>query len=783
MLKQEAADRRALHEERIEADLVVVGGGLAGVCCAITAARAGLRVALVQDRPVLGGNASSEVRLWILGATSHLGNNNRWAREGGVVDEILVENLYRNPEGNPVLLDALLLEWAAREPRLRLLLNTAVFAVDKTDAEPDRIAAVHAYCSQNETRYTLAAPLFCDASGDGVVGYLAGAAFRMGAERPEEFGERFAPPGDYQGKLGHSIFFYSRDTGRPVEFVPPAFALRDITRIPRHRSLKLSDSGCRLWWLEYGGALDTVHDTEAIKWELWRIAYGVWNHIKNSGEFPEAQNLTLDWVGVIPGKRESRRFEGDAMLIQQDIVEQRQPPDAVSYGGWAIDVHPTAGVYSERDGCMQWHARGVYPLPYRCLYSRNVANLFLAGRIISASHVAFASARVMATCAHGGQAVGLAAAFCARADCLPRALTEPARMRALQTALQRSGQFIPHVAFEDPEDLAPAAEITASSEYALSGFAANDGWLGLDDAVALLVPADAGPLPPVTFRCRAAEPTAVEARLYASSRRGNYTPDVTLASRTVRLRGGDPEAVVVAFDVALAEPGYVFIALLPTPGVDVALSDERVTGALTVSHSFHDSVARASTQRPPPEYGVDTFEFWLPGRRPTSRNLAFSASRPLHVFRAGDAAGGQARPFITPNAWVARADDPRPRLSLRWPEPVRVRSMILFFDADHDHPMESVLMGHPERVMPFCVRHYRIVTSDGRVLHEVTDNHQARNEITLAEAVDTDALHLEIHTTHGAPAALFRWCVYSDVEAEWKDSRGEQAEVRSQESA
>jgi hypothetical protein len=767
MLKQEPADRRALHEERIDADLVVVGGGLAGVCCAITAARAGIRVALVQDRPVLGGNASSEVRLWILGATSHMGNNNRWAREGGVIDELLVENLHRNPEGNPVLVDALLLEWAAREPRLRLLLNTAVFAVDKDPAAPDRIAAVHAYCSQNETRYTLAAPLFCDASGDGVVGHLAGAAYRMGVEDPAEFGEGFAPPPDYRGKLGHSLYFYSRDTGRPVDFVPPDFALKDITRIPRYRSLKMSDSGCRLWWLEYGGELDTVHDTEAIKWELWRIAYGVWNHIKNSGDVPEARNLTLEWVGMIPGKRESRRFEGDAMLIQQDIIEQRQPPDAVSYGGWAIDVHPTAGVYSEHDGCMQWHARGVYPIPYRCLYSRNVDNLFLAGRIISASHVAFASARVMATCAHGGQAVGMAAALCARDGGLPRTLTEPARMRGLQTALQRTGQFIPHVAFEDPEDLAPAAEISASSEYALTGFAADDGWRRLDDAVALLVPVAAGPLPPVTFHCRTAAPATVEARLYASARRGNTTPDVTLATGMLRLGGGGrPEEATVVFDHAPAAPGYVFIALLPHPAVEVALSDERVSGVLTVSHSFHDGVARASTQRPPPEYGVDTFEFWLPGRRPNGRNLAFSAPRPLHVFRAGDAAGGQARPFITPNAWVARADDPSPRLSLRWPRPVSVRSMILFFDTDHDHPMETVLMGHPERVMPFCVRHYRIVTADGRVLHEATDNHQARNEITLADPVVTDALHLEIHSTHGAPAALFRWCVYSDDPAE-----------------
>jgi hypothetical protein len=195
VIRETGTDRRALREERIGADLVVVGGGLAGTCAAITAARAGIRVVLVQDRPVLGGNASSEVRLWILGATSHMGNNNRWSREGGVIDEILVENMHRNPEGNPLVLDSIVLEKAVEEPNITLLLNTAAHDVEKSD--PDTIAAVRAFCSQNSTAYHLSAPLFCDASGDGVLGFLAGAAFRMGAESRDEFGEGFAPDAAY----------------------------------------------------------------------------------------------------------------------------------------------------------------------------------------------------------------------------------------------------------------------------------------------------------------------------------------------------------------------------------------------------------------------------------------------------------------------------------------------------------------------------------------------------------------------------------------------------------
>ena len=167
-----------INEEKILVDFAVVGGGLAGVCAAVMAARQGLKVALVQDRPVLGGNASSEVRLWSLGATSHMGNNNRWAREGGLVDEILVENMYRNREGNPVIFDTVLLDLVTREPNIRLLLNTAVYEVEKADAET--ISSVTAFCSQNSTRYVVIAPYFCDASGDGIVGFQSGAAFRMG---------------------------------------------------------------------------------------------------------------------------------------------------------------------------------------------------------------------------------------------------------------------------------------------------------------------------------------------------------------------------------------------------------------------------------------------------------------------------------------------------------------------------------------------------------------------------------------------------------------------------
>ncbi len=747
-------EQRTPRTETIVCDLVIVGGGMAGTCCAITAARAGLRVTLIQDRSVLGGNASSEVRLWILGATSHMGNNNRWSREGGVIDEILVENLYRNPEGNPLIFDTILLEKAISEPGIRLLLNTVMVEAAKSD--PDTIASVRAFCSQNSTRYDVSAPLFCDASGDGILGFVSGAAFRMGAESTDEFGELLAPSHEYGELLGHSLYFYSKDTGRPVKFIPPSFALDDITQIPRFRSFNAREYGCRLWWIEYGGRLDTVHDTEKIKWELWKIVYGVWNYIKNSGEFPEAETLTLEWVGYIPGKRESRRFEGDYMLRQQDLIEQRLHPDAVSFGGWALDLHPADGVYSEKPGCNQWHSRGVYQIPYRCFYSRNIKNLFLAGRIFSASHVAFSSTRVQATLSEAAQAVGMAAALCIRENLRPADLAQSPHIEQLQRNLLRSGQVIPAVRLDDPDDLARRATITASSTLHLGVLPGDGSTQALDNSVAQLLPVQPGPMPHVTFTVDVSAPTDLQLELRTSDRPDNYTPDVILGRHTVTLQPGQNQAITATFNVEIDAARYVFVCLMKNPAVAVHTTPWRVSGVVSVSNTQNPSVSNFGAQKPEHNIGVELFEFWVPLRRPQGRNLAVRIDPPLAAFGPANIVNGWARPTTGPNAWVAALDDPAPCLTLTWDQAQTIQRIELAFDTDFDHPMESVLMGHPERVMPFCVKRYTIRDAAGRVLAASEDNHQTRNVIILDEPVHTTQLQIEIAETHGdAPAALF----------------------------
>jgi hypothetical protein len=753
MLIEAPTDKRSLKLVEIDAALVVVGGGLSGVCAAISAAREGLKVVLVQDRPVLGGNASSEVRLWVLGATSHLGNNNRWSREGGVINEIMEENLYRNRQGNAMIFDTILLEKCILEPNLTLLLNTAAFEVEKSDA--DTISAVHAFCSQNSTRYLLNAPLFCDASGDGILGFMSGAAFRMGAEAKEEFDEAFAPDAAYGQLLGHSMYFYSKDVGTPVKFVPPSWALDDITKIPRYRQFSTNMQGCNFWWLEYGGRLDTVHQTEDIKWELWRVIYGVWNYFKNSGNFPEAETMNLEWVGTIPGKRESRRFEGDYMIRQQDLVGQTAFEDVFVHGGWAVDLHPADGVYSEKSGCTQWHSKGVYGIPYRCHYSKNITNLFLAGRIISATHVAFGSTRVMATCAAGGQAVGTAAALCHERGLTPRDLSTGDGLRDLQLRLDRSGQFLPGREIVDPADLATSATVTASSELKLSEIPANNDWLKLESGWAMLLPLVEGVCPAFGFQVATEAPAKLRVELRRSNKPANFTPDETLEVLELDLPAGE-SSPQIRFTQPIDRSGYYFVQLCENPAIRARLSDQRLTGVVSVTNAFNKAVATSSVQSPPDGIGIDTFEFWLPKRRPAGHNLALTIDPPLEGFSSTQITHGPARPTTAPNAWVADPSDPQPELQLAWPEPMGVRRIIIEFDPDWDHPMESVLMTHPEETVPFLVRDFDVLDDAGSVLLEIRGNHSARFEHVFENTLITSKLRLRIHATHGTPAAVFR---------------------------
>ncbi len=455
---------RALKEQY---DIAVIGGGMSGICAALAAARMGAKTVLLQDRSVLGGNASSEIRMHIAGATRHGQRPN--LRETGIIEEILLENKYRNPEHSYGMFDALLWEKVKYQENLSLYLNTVA---DNVEVQEQRIRSVSAYQTTTETRLEVSAEQFIDCTGDGLISYLAGAEYMFGREGKETFHEPNAVEKPDTVTMGNSIQFRSLDAGRPVPFERPSWAY-DYSGAEWASRISWVEITSGYWWLELGGTeWNVIDDAELTRDEMLKIIFGIWDYIKNhSNRKQEAANLYLDWVSFLPAKRESRRILGDYVLKEQDVLENRIFEDAIAYGGWHLDSHRPEGFYAfinntPCNGDQAVAFEGIYTIPYRSIYARGIQNLFLGGRIISASHRAFSSTRVMATCAVEAQAAGVAAVLACR-DHLSAAENRK-NICLLQQELLKQGCYIPGFRNEDEKDLARIAKISADSS--LSGY-------------------------------------------------------------------------------------------------------------------------------------------------------------------------------------------------------------------------------------------------------------------------------------------------------------------------
>ncbi|MDZ8117057.1 FAD-dependent oxidoreductase [Pontiella agarivorans] len=461
------------RKETLTFDVAVLGGGIAGICAAVSAARNGAKTVLVQDRPVLGGNASSEMRVHLNGVT-HLKPDNRAERETGVIEELLLHNRFNNKQESWPVWDHLLYDFVISEPNLELILNTQA-----TEAVMNGSTIVAAKCWQltTETQITIRAAQFIDCSGDGLLAATAGALYRSGREGKKEFGERYAPDEPDGWQMGATLLMHSEDMGKPMPFQAPSWAIPyEAEKSHPKRKFKGFQNG--IWWMEVGSDGDIIGEQEEIRHKLMCYAYGVWDYIKNSGKVPEAENHALTWVQSLPGKRESRRFIGDYILHEGDLLNHTHFEDAVGYGGWSLDEHNPGGIENlkEPPSYFHEHFHKVYEIPYRSLYSKNITNLSFAGRNISQTHIALSSTRLMATCATMGMAVGTAAALCIQKKCNPRDIATR-HINELQEQLLRDDAFIPHRPANDSRDLARKADLIAASS-SVSGDAKllTDGW-------------------------------------------------------------------------------------------------------------------------------------------------------------------------------------------------------------------------------------------------------------------------------------------------------------------
>lgn len=769
-----------------EYQFVVVGGGLAGICAAVTAARMGIRTALVQDRPVLGGNASSEIRVPPVGANQC---NFAYSRETGLVEELFLNNLLRNPSWNPEGWNLELETLVRSEPNLDLYLNTAACHLETADAgtDPDggpqqSIVSVKAYCSMAETWYVFRAPFFADCSGDGILGSLSGARYRYGVEARAEFDEPMCPESPTRETMGMSLQLRARDAGRPMPFVKPAWI--DLTLeegdFGPYRPVNehfFPDTG-GFWWLEWGGELDTVHDTLHIKDEVQRITLAVWDYLKNRSPLSERLvTYELDWMGAVPGKRESRRFEGDHILTMGDVDGQVAFPDAVAYGGWGFDHHPPGGFHDKENPSTHRYLRGPHNIPLRSLYSRNVTNLFLAGRNISATHYALSSTRVMLTCAQLGEAVGAAAAHAARACRASRELLRPSLTSAVQADLLRADHHIHAHPASFPDDIANQAAVTASSTFAFEAVAVSWGTETLTGPRMQLLAITSNRVEGIRLHVDVGRTAELAYHFHQGPDNASTYPDDRLMTGRIALSAGEGQQVFLPIDCEITRPGWHFLIFDENPAVRLHVV-ESPPGSLRYYPRPEDPIRPnpfstwtlrslpIGQQRATDADGASVLApQWSEHalrRREYSHFLGFAyacevvPAQPLHA--PGNVVNAHSRPTNLPNLWVsAPSDFQRPEwISLEWPTSRDITGVQVLFDsALHFHFGQS-WQGYPVRAIPTLVKDYRIIATLGdgtpRTVVDVRDNHlrNRRHELRLD---GVNALRLECLSTHGVERA------------------------------
>lgn len=443
-------------------DFVVVGAGPGGVPAAISAARAGLKTALINSRSHLGGNSSDEGTIGYDGAACH----NPGMAETGIANEI--KNIKWH---NDITWQKALEMLAENEPNLTVFNNTLCI---NANVKNDKI--VSAVCIDTITlvKTEFFATVFADCSGDGWLGYFSGAKYRVGREAFAETGEELAPINPDTLTMSGCICgitkdglkkrsFYAEDAGKPVDFTLPDFAIK----LPEGEKLcrTAEQTNIAEWWLENSNDYDDLFEAEYARDSLVRLALGYFDWLKNSNATKDKmRNYELKELALYNSKRENRRIIGDYILTQNDCIEKTKFDDAVSYSGWAIDLHHPKGIFSGAEGVFYKNiAVGITEIPYRCLYSKNIGNLFVASRCASFTHIALGTTRVESTLATLGQVVGTAAWFCVKNEMTPREVGE-SYITQLKQRLLKDDLTVPRTVNEDNEDLARNATVTATAK-------------------------------------------------------------------------------------------------------------------------------------------------------------------------------------------------------------------------------------------------------------------------------------------------------------------------------
>ena len=714
-----------------EFDVIVVGAGTGGCPAAIAAARTGAKTALIQNRPVLGGNASVECGVPMNGAASHHPN----ARETGIPEDVHRTRAFYGSRAYSEPFAVL----CKAEPNLTVFLNRHVFDVEMKDDVT--IATAKAVDTLTGAITVYKGKQFVDCTGDGWVGYFAKAEFRKGREASSEFNESLAPEKadgiTMSGCLmGNGLGFRAAGTGKDMPYTRPAWAY-DIPKLDGFgRRVRRITGG--EWWNEHPGTIDDVWEAEMARDELIRIIFGYWDYIKNKSRLQaEASTYALIHIPHMDAKRESRRLVGDYLLNQNDCENGRVFEDAISYGGWPMDVHHPKGMFSGSEGSFDFNKHvPIYTIPYRSLYSKNIDNLLFAGRCASVTHVALGTIRVESTLATMGQAAGTAAAWCAQKDITPRDIYRR-YMKEFQQKLLKDDQTIPGIVNEDSADLARTAKVTVSSTASFRYFSQNnvrkDRIHDLDHDRGMIFRATPGTLREIRVWLGSKNPAATPITLHL--REAKDEEDVSSSSDLATATGSVPARgetwVTFKIDQSIKST-FLWFWLPKTEGIAWRL----MTGAPNGSSRM---------------YGAAADNHWTLRK---GEFYAFAVEPPLRTpttYRAENVINGEIRMWDgQTNMWASDPREPFPQwIELDFGAARDVNAVYLTFDTNMA-PRIPTAARPPE-----CVADYDVSCFDGAAWKTVATvkGNWLRRRIHRFDAEKASKLRLTVKRTNGEKSA------------------------------
>ncbi|WP_269537168.1 FAD-dependent oxidoreductase [Cerasicoccus fimbriatus] len=776
-------------------DVVVCGGGLAGFSAAIAAARHGSSTCLIQDRPVFGGNSSSEVRVTTHGAAQF----HAYARESGILSEAIIEERARNHEEimengwtNSVW-DLVLYDMAVETENLTCYLNTTVKDVIMADGsrgsdlaknhnsnEEDlgytlrkacnssrEIDSVVAYVANAEVELYIKGKVFIDCTGDALVADQAGCEWRMGTESKSEFGEIHAPLKASKDTMGNSIMFKAKDMGRPVPYQPPTWAVKHEDPAYFYEQGRIPyQINCGYWWIEIGVPWHTIYEAEDIRHELTRHCLGIWDWIKNHDPKLKdiAQNFALDWIGQVPGKRESRRVIGRYFLTENEIQSNTVFKDEIAYGGWFIDLHTPGGLlaatseeasaseYADSEYMAKSYV-GPYSIPLNICISKDVDNLMMAGRNVSASHAALGTVRVMGTTALMGQACGTAAARAIRENASLGVIADK-RIELVQQDLLRDGCYLPNITNADPLDLARAAQASASSEAVNCGvgpdsFYVSNGLKGspnaklVDELIQnrahwIAVGSEELNTIEVLLSNKSASEQQITYKVEGVDSIWDYRADTghILSEGNIKVSSGENQWVPITVNLSKEngklKEGFIRLTLTKNPEVAWHASPAVESG---------QTAAIAMSEKKLRRHGCGI-------------SMAFRLSPAQRCYEAKNVLSGRSRPYDATHLWRSSPEETLPQyIELAWDAPQTISTIILTFSGHllREYHMTPTLYRDPQ-----CAKDYTIlalIDDSWETIVEVEGNYQRHRSHKLDTPVNTNKLKIVVQSTNGDPSA------------------------------